>query len=275
MRWCVAFAFLVAGASCAWGATTLLAPGGKLRVEVEAGNASQETISILISGQWVPALHAAPSPVRVVNRPSDLPIDCRITTARKTPDGLVVGGDCDTGSFEQRISLTGEPDVVAVQVKFLPKEAATLVSVEDRYNFAPGRRAADAPNGPVDFVWSQDIKNEKDDVIPNAAFKSPVVMLQQGSVFTALMPTLSDRVVAPLALDLDVTSGKLPWLSFGAMSSQPYGHSYFRRDLNGSPKIIPTAGETGVPQSFVEYAYSIVASDQPAKLGYRRVVRLL
>jgi hypothetical protein len=254
---------------------TLLAPGGKLRVEVETGNASQETISIRSGGQWVPALHAAPSPVRVVNRPSDLPFYCRITTTREISDGLLVEGDCDTGSFEQRISLTGEPDVVAVQMKFLPKDDAAVVSVEDRYDFAPGRRAVDAPNGPVDFVWSQDIKNEKDGVIPNAAFKSPVVMLQQGSVFTALMPKLSDRVVVPLALDLDVTSDKMPWLSFGAMNSQPYGHSYFRRDMNGSPKIIPTAGEAGEPQSYVEYTYSIVASDQPAKLGYRRVVRLL
>lgn len=275
VRCWVAFAFLVAAASCAWSSTTLLAPGGKLRVEVETGDNSQETISILSGREWVQALHAAPSPVRVVNRPSVLPIDCRITTAREIPDGLLVQGDCDTGSFKQRMTLTGEPDVLAVQMKFLPRDAAGLVSVEDRYDFAPGRRAADAPDGPVDFVWSQDIKNEKDDVIPNAAFKSPVVMLQQGSVFTALMPRLSDRVVAPLALDLDVTSGKLPWLSFGAMSSRPYGHSYFRRDLNGGPKIIPTAGESGVPQSFVQYSYSIVASDQPDKLGYRRVVRLL
>lgn len=274
LQW-VAFAFLVAGTSCAWGSATLLAPGGKLRVEVDTGDASAETISIQSSGQWVTALHAAPSPLRVVNRPSDLPINCRIAAARAVPGGIVVQGDCDTGSFEQQISLTGEPDVFAVRMKFLPRDASTLVSVEDRYDFAPGRRAADAPNGPVDFVWSQNIKNEKDGVIPNAAFKAPVVMLQQGSVFTALMPTLSDRVVVPLALDLDVTSGTLPCLSFGAMSSQPYGHSYFRRDLNGGPKIIPTAGETGVPQSFVEYDYSILASDQPDKLGYRRAVRLL
>lgn len=271
----IAAACLAGAGTCACASVTLLANGGKLRVEVVTGDASAETISIQHDGQWVTALHAAPSPIRVVDRPSDLPIACRITTAREISDGVEVQGGCDTGSFEQRISRTREPDVFAVQTEFLPKGDADLVSVEDRYDFAPGRRAADAPNGPVDFVWSQNIKNEKDDVIPNAAFKSPVVMLQQGSVFTALMPRLSDRVVAPLALDLDVTSGKLPWLSFGAMSSQPYGHSYFRRDLNGSPKIIPTAGETGVPQSFVEYAYSVVASDQPEKLGYRRVVRLL
>lgn len=274
LQW-AACACFIAGGTCAQGLTTLLAPGGKLRLEVETGNESQETISVLIEGQWVPALHAAPSPIRVVTRPGAQSAFCRIDAARPVAEGLVVDGACEAGFFEQRISLSGEPDVFAVQMKFLPKVAADLVSVEDRYDFAPGRRAADAPNGPLDFVWSQNIKNEKDGDIPNAAFKSPVVMLQQGSVFTALMPTLSDRVIVPLALDLDVTSDKLPWVSFGAMSSQPYGHSYFRRDLNGSPKIIPTAGETGVPQSFVTYAYSLVSSNQPDKLGYRRAVRLL
>ena len=91
-------------------------------------------------------------------------------------------------------------------------------------------------------------------------------MLQQGTVFTALMPQLSDRRSKPLALDLDVTSDKLPWLSYGAVASQPYGHSYFRRSPDTGPEIV--AGT-------IEYRYSIVASAQPYKLGYRRVVRRL
>ncbi|HZW80874.1 MAG TPA: hypothetical protein VFF50_10405, partial [Candidatus Deferrimicrobiaceae bacterium] len=140
-------------------------------------------------------------------------------------------------------------------------------SVEDRYDFAPGRRSLDTPlSGPVDFVWSQNIKNEADGIVPMWAFKSPAVMLQQGRVFTALMPKLSDRRREPLALDLDVTSDALPWLSYGAIPSQPYGHSYFRRSPNGSPEIL---GGT------IDYQYSIVASSQPDKLGYRRIVRLL
>jgi hypothetical protein len=125
----------------------------------------------------------------------------------------------------------------------------------------------DTPSaGSVDFVWSQNIKNEADDDIPIWGFKSPVVMLQQGEVFTALMPKLSDRRREPLALDLDVTSETLPWLSYGAIPSQPYGHSYFRRSSSGSPQILAGA---------VEYRYSILASTQPEKLGYRRAVRLL
>ncbi|HWF37739.1 MAG TPA: hypothetical protein VG322_04420, partial [Candidatus Acidoferrales bacterium] len=104
------------------------------------------------------------------------------------------------------------------------------------------------------------------DVIPNWSFKSPAVMMQQGVVFVALMPRLIGQKSTPLALDLDVTSGPLPWVSYGALENQPYGHSYFRR----APKagLHPLAG-------FVEYEYSIVAALQPEKLGYRRVVRRL
>lgn len=200
---------------------------------------------------------------------------CRIENAAKFANAIVLCGTCDAGSFEQRISLTDEPDVFAVFVKFLFNPDKRIVSVEDRYSFAPGRRAADSPSGPIDFVWSQNIKNEADDIIPNAEFKSPAVMLQQGPVFTALLPKLNDRTRAPLALDLDVTSDKLPWLSFGAMSSQPYGHSYFRRTSDGSPKVIYTVDDSGASQGVITYAYSIVASSQPYKLGYRRVVRLL
>jgi hypothetical protein len=124
-------------------------------------------------------------------------------------------------------------------------------------------------------VWSQNIKNEADDIIPNWAFKSPVVMLQQDRVFAALMPELSDRRNEPLALDLDVTSSKLPWLAYGAISSQPYGHSYFRRSITGSPKIVESMSKSGTYVGTIQYRYSIVASDQPYKLGYRRAVRRL
>ena len=91
-------------------------------------------------------------------------------------------------------------------------------------------------------------------------------MLQQGSVLAALMPELSDRRSIPLALDLDVTSNRLPWLSYGALASQPHGHSYFRRSSDTGSEVV--AGT-------IEYRYSIVASVQPYKLGYRRVVRRL
>ena len=257
-------------------AATLRAPNGRIKVEITAEGSPGEIISIQVKDKWVPALIAQNSPTRIVvaGTPSTAQV-CKITQVASIQNGLLLTGDCGIGSIEQRINLTSQPDVISVDTQLTLNSKAFINSVEDRYSFAPGRRAADSRLGPVDFVWSQDIKNEKDGDIPQWAFKSPTVMLQQGSVFTALMPRLSDRRTEPLALDLDVTSNRLPWIAYGAISSQPYGHSYFRRSTTGSPRIVYAVDKSGDNRGHVEYQYFIVASDQPYKLGYQRVVHLL
>ena len=50
------------------------------------------------------------------------------------------------------------------------------------------------------------------------------------------------------------------------MPSEPYGHSYFRRESDAA--ISPDS-------RVIEYSYAILASAQLPKLGYRRVVRRL
>jgi hypothetical protein len=257
-------------------ATTLEDPNGLLRLEVSEGPGAHERILIKESGSWTPALSTGNAATRVITAENSVH-PCSITEVSRVAGGLTLHGDCSVGSLEQWILLTSEPDVFLVEVKFVSNPEVKIRGVEDRYEFAPGRRTTDTPSsGPVDFVWSQGIKNEADDILPNWTFKSPVVMLQQGKVFTALTPELSDRLQEPLALDLDVTSDALPWLSYGAMASQPYGHSYFRRSPDAGPRgIADTVAADRVVAETIQYRYSIVASSQPEKLGYRRVVRRL
>lgn len=249
--------------------TRLQAPNGSIRLDVNIGRSlDTEVISIRSRDSWVPALSSPRAVTRIIAEgvPHKL-YSCSINRVSRIAHGLLLRGDCSVGRFEQRVLLTSEKDVLKVEMKFVVNPGVKILSVEDRYNFAPGRRNSSTPtSGPVDFVWSQNIKNEADDIVPCWAFKSPVVMLQQGSVFTALMPELSDRRPQPLALDLDVTSDALPWLSYGAIAAQPYGHSYFLRSPDQGPKIIANT---------IEYAYDIMASVQPVKLGYRCVVRRL
>lgn len=250
-------------------ATRLEKTHGAIRFEVDSKDSSPHvSISVKEDGAWTPALSSGASPTRVISEGTpDVVHSCMIDGVSAIREGLLLHGGCSVGTFEERVLLTAEPDVLDVEMRFAPKGGIKIRSVEDRYDFAPGRRESSTPtSGPVDFVWSQNIKNEADDIVPNWVFKAPVVMLQQGKVFAALMPELSDRRSDPLALDLDVTSDKLPWLSYGAVASQPYGHSYFRRSPDAGPRIV-----AGV----IEYRYSIVASEQPYKLGYRRVVRRL
>lgn len=72
-----------------------------------------------------------------------------------------------------RVTITPQPDELAVTVRFFPAHDAKI-------NSAPGRAAND-PKGTVDLVRSQNIKNEADDDIPNWAFKCPNVSLRYTS----------------------------------------------------------------------------------------------
>ena len=248
---------------------TLESASSLVRLQVNSNHSSPaEIIEIKEGATWVHALSSVHSAIRIVTAGEiDESHVCEIGELKEVANGVVLTGDCGVGTFEQHILLAAVPDALDVIVRFTPREGVRIRSVEDRYNFAPGRRSANKPEaGPVDFVWSQNAKNEADDVIPTWGFKSPVVMLQQGKVLTALIPKLSDRRHESLALDLDVTSDSLPWLSYGAIPSEPYGHSYFRRSRTNGATVL--AGD-------IEYQYTIVAASQPEKLGYRRIARLL
>ncbi len=179
------------------------------------------------------------------------------------------------GQIVREFRTTEETDVIAVRVVFEPSQDLYLAALEDRLSFAPSRRGTDGrggpKEGPLDFVWSPLIKERQDFINADWAWKSPVVMFQQGAVLAALVPQVDrldwDRLKKyPLALDLNVTEEDRPWLSYGVAASRPTGHSYSVRHAE------PIAVSVGSP---IEFSYRIVASAQPARLGYRRVVAAL
>jgi hypothetical protein len=264
-RWLVLCLVFAPGTAPLYSAT-LEHANGTVRVEVRGtGPEPQETVLVKVGDVWKPALSVASSALRI--KTASGMKTCVLAQVSPIEHGLLLTGDCEVGKFEQRIVLPVEEDVLNVSTRLKLQHGVTINSVEDRYDFMPERHAIEnAEQGPLDFVWSQNIKSEADDLIPTYGFKSPAVILQQGEVFVALMPELSPRRIEPLALDLDVTSEKRPWISVGQIPSQPHGHSYFRRASDGHPKVLADT---------VEYSYSILALQQPARLGYRRVVRRL
>ncbi len=190
-------------------------PGGLLRVDItKTDSGTRESIQVKDAGRWLPALSVIGSAPRVTPAESSEPDACktRVVLALGT-SGILIRADCGTGTLERRITAASEPDVVDISVKFIPKPGAKFRSVEDRYDFMPERRSSDSPlAGPLDFVWSQNIKADADDVVSSFDFKSPVVMFQQDRVFSALMPKLNSAGRLPLALELDATSAARPWL---------------------------------------------------------------
>jgi hypothetical protein len=233
-------------------------------VETDTTQPLREVFSIKVDGAWQAVL-SSPSPVHVVTVAGMEA--CPVAKAELVENALLFTGDCSVGAFVQRITLTAESDVVDVSTRFKLKSGTSVRSVEDRYDFLPTRHTiVDEHNGPLDFVWSQNIKSEADDLVPANSFKSPTLMMQQGRLFAALLPRVNERHANMRALDLDVTSNEKPWMAYGAISSQPHDHSYFRRSPDEN---LHTFDNT------VEYDYSLVLSAQPPRMGYRRVDRLL
>ena len=254
------FLTLLAAPSIA--AQSLVGAGVSLRVS--GTEPVVEAFLLQSGGTWSGVLSSS-DPVRV--RTENGMVECPIAKAAALNGGILVTGDCGIGTYEQRIELSGSRDKFEVTTTFTLQKDASVYSVEDRYNFLPLRRSeVDERNGPLDFVWSQNIKSEEGDLIPTNSFKSPALMMQQGRFFAALLPQLNARHVEIRALDLDVTSGRFPWMAYGAIPSEPHGHSYFRR--SAGTKLTPIAGK-------VSYSYQIALADQPPRLGYRRIVRLL
>jgi len=242
-------------------AQTLVGPGVQVQIDASKGS---ELLQVKVGGEWKPALDAASA---VYVRTDAGLRACSMEHATLLDRSLLLSGDCGVGEFEQRLTLTLQTDVLHVATRLKLNKSASAHSVEDRYEFLPDKHThVDEHTGPLDFVWSQDIKSEADDLIPTNSFKSPALMMQQGRVFASLIPDLDLHHEEIRALDLDVTTDAHPWMSYGAIPSEPHDHSYFRRAPNA--KLIPIADT-------IEYSYSIVLSDQPPKQGYRRIVRQL
>ncbi|MFH1232202.1 MAG: hypothetical protein V1709_11980, partial [Planctomycetota bacterium] len=204
-----------------------------------------------------------------------------------TADAIRITGRCKLGKVIRELRTDAEEDIINVHTTFHPENGYLIQSIEDRLDFLAERQQSPAPSGaerhtdnnplsgPLDFVWSQGIKARVDNINAHWLFKSPVVMLQQGKAFAALVPdidslTRESLLTAPLALDLDVTQWVTqqtkPWLSCGIVPVTPWSHSYFIR----SGSVIEN--KPGKP---IEYAYRIIASAQPEFQGYRRIVRFL
>ncbi len=136
--------------------------------------------------------------------------------ARQSKEVIVVS-NCGAGRLNTHYHPPSQPDVFAVHIAFIPTQGVAI-HFEDRYFFAPGGWESNSRHqGPVDFVWSQHLKNEPDGLMPEWTFKSPATMLQQGKVFVALMadPRKSSKV--PLAFDPNVTGGEKLWFSYGSV----------------------------------------------------------
>ncbi len=131
--------------------TRLEAANGVIRIDVDSGSpTASEVVSIKEKDHWIPVLSSAASATRVIaSGTPDVVHACSIDKVSRIPAGLSLHGDCAVGEFEERILLTSEPDVLSVEMRFVPRDGVKLRSVEDRYDlFREDARPTRSPPGP-------------------------------------------------------------------------------------------------------------------------------
>jgi hypothetical protein len=259
---------------------------GSVRVVAKIhGVETQERIELMLDGDWQPALFANGSASRITylwqRRETFATAELVEASVEESGGGQVLRTRAVSPLGEVLRAWRFHPDgTLGVEVTFTPHTDLLYRGIEDRWTFAPKRRSADVPTqGPLDFVWSQNIKRQAENVLPHWTFKSPAVMFQQGRLFAALLPRLDGLTRPalerfPVSLDLDVTAGERAWMAYGIIPAKPalnnYGgqenHSYFVRafEVLDFRKHQP-----------VSFAYRFLVSDEAPRLGYRKVVRNL
>lgn len=258
----------------------------KVRLQSEVGNQYHERIFIKSDKEWVPVLCSAPfatvpTDERHFAAFAQEPTKASVETVDEIARVILEHPDY---TVKRTIQLSEKAEGVDFTVTFRAKKATRLRALEDIWNFLPKRREQDDEmTGPLDFVWSQRIKTVPADFVSHYNFRTPIVMMQQGEVFAGLVPGLEDvdkdaLEKAPLGMDLDVTRGQYPWMSYGVIvglamtPDKPCeaGHSHIVRGSNPEFwKVVLEAGDE------ITYKYTIITSSQPVKLGYRYAVRYL
>ncbi len=152
--------------------------------------------------------------------------------------------------------------------------SATLGSFWSTYSFTPGGKRF-ATYKPLDFVWTPQLRPEREQIIADHTFRSPALMMQKDGFFAALVPLIADldgrgrrlRTVA----DLQVETTDRPFFSIGLQNwiPEPYRLRNTHVFYVAPDSLAAAVGDTTVTMNFLLF----LRTDAPKKEGYREVVR--
>lgn len=148
---------------------------------------------------------------------------------------------------------------------------AEISSLLSTYSFVPDGKEY-AEYAPIDFVFTPQLRPEKDEVIADHTFRSPAFILQEGPLAGAVVPSLpsidgKDRPIRSGA-DVQVDGLRRPLISFGLMNWQrTKEHVYYVHTDTMLSRV--SAGDVGY--EFFLYADAVA----PERKAYRNVVRFL
>jgi hypothetical protein len=193
--------------------------------------------------------------------------ECEVRTEEEIRPTLLLRCRAGTVTIEKRITLPAGKDYAHVLVTLSSPASIRLGYLLSTYRFVPdGKSYTDY--GSLDFVFTPQLRPEKDDVIGDHVFRSPALMLQVGKRFAALVPDLQtidgNSRGCRAGADLQVDTLDAPLVSFGFLPWAKRAHVYYSH---------PDTLSTVVPAGSYTYGfYLFVKADAQPRLGYREVV---
>ena len=169
----------------------------------------------------------------------------------ETPQGILRKHiRLQSGSPFARVSVTGEFNNPVLMEYFL-----------STYTFVPG--------GPLDFVFTPQLRPDPDDIIGDHTFRAPALMMQRGALFAALIPDITTidgkERVSRSGADVQVQESKTPMMSFGLLPWQKKDHVYYSHTDSLRAEI-----QSGK----VEYGFYVnVSARAPPRRGFQEVAR--
>jgi hypothetical protein len=167
------------------------------------------------------------------------------------------------------ITLGPDDTFFRVRVTDQVDGVANLSHLLTTYSFVANGKSAASYGGP-EFIWTPQLRPDSDDIIADHTFRSPALMMQQGSIFAALLPAV--ELIQPwrnveTGADVQVAGSDVPLLSYGAMKWKPRSHVYYTHS---------DAMTMFLENSRFSYGMDLyVTASAVSHRGFREVVRFL
>lgn len=173
---------------------------------------------------------------------------------------LVLKGQYSGIALRKTIRLSQGSSFAHVLVTAEFSDSVSLEYLLSTYSFAA--------RGPLDFIYTPQLRPAPDEVIADHTFRAPALMMQKGPMFAALVPDLptidGKKRASRTGADVQV-AGSLPMMSFGLLPWEKKNHVYYSHSETSLAAI---------PKGKVEYGYFLnVSATAPDRHGYRDVVR--
>jgi hypothetical protein len=172
-------------------------------------------------------------------------------------------------SLTKVISMKKDDPFVHVVLRDSVRRQSRVEYFLSTYSFLPdGKRYSEYK--PLDFVFTPQLRPERDEVIADHTFRSPALVMQEGDVFAALIPDIrsidgKNRRLKSSA-DMQVETSSAPFMSFGLMNwVRKKAHVYYAHNDSLAVNVSDTT------LSFGYYLY--VSTVAPPRRGFQDVVR--